>query len=156
MNRSTLTLSALLLTATVASAQTPVTPQTPATPAVNQQGQTYTPYRAKQILGAAVSLTGGEKVGTVDDIVLSEDGQVEYLIVSDNNRLSTVPWQAAKFDPNTRTAALEITTDKYRTAPRFDANTYPEFYTPAYRSQVYGYYGLTPLELRRPLLPRRR
>ena len=168
MTRTIFTLSALLLTATIANAQvpatprTPVTPQTPTTPqtqvtpAGQQQSQAPTPYRVKQILGATVNLTSGEKVGTVDDIVLSEDGQVEYLIVSENNRLATVPWQAAKFDLNTRTAALEVTTEKYRTAPRYDTNTYPEFYTPEYRNQVYGYYGLTPREIRRAILPRRR
>ena len=178
--RTSFTIAALVLTAAFSRAQVPATPttprtpatpltpateQTPATPATeraagndeqNQNTQPYTPYRAKQILGSAVSVQGGEKVGTVDDIVFNQDGEIEYMIVTDgNNKLVTVPWQAANFDLNTRTAQLSVTTDKYRTAPSYDANTYPQFYTPAYRTEVYRSYGLTPREMRR-LLPRRR
>ena len=153
--RNTLTLAALLLTTAVTQAQVPTTPATPGTATPNT-ATTYTPYRAKQVLGTTVSLAGGDKVGTVDDIVFDQEGQIEYLIVANDNRLVTVPWQAAKFDVNAKTAQVTMTTEKYRTVPSYDATTYPEYYTPAYRAEIYRYYGLTPRELRRPLLPRRR
>lgn len=156
--RNAFALSAILLTAAVGQAQVPAAQQQPVTPLQNDpNGQAaVTPFRAKQVIGTAVSLNGGERAGVIDDIVFGQDGQIEYLIVADNSQLVTVPFQAARFDLTTRTALLAIPTEKYRAVPRYTVTTYPSFYTPTYRTQVYGYYGLTPVELRQPLLPRRR
>ena len=130
-----------------------------------------TPYRAKEILGTRVTLQPGtpgatgttvvrpdatgtavarvEAVGTVDDIVFSDDGMIEYLIVENAGKLVTVPWQAAKFDMKQKTAALAITTEQYRLIPTYTVRTYPSFYTPAYRTETYRFYGLTPAQMRR-------
>src|SRR4051812_16799682 len=37
-------------------------------------------YRAKEIIGANVQIEGDQAVGTIDDIVLDSDGNVDYLI----------------------------------------------------------------------------
>src|SRR5436853_6723472 len=56
-------------------------------------------YRAKEILGSKVSLEAEATAGTVEDIVLDENGNVDYLIVkNETNKLVTVPWDAAQFD----------------------------------------------------------
>src|SRR5438046_1020970 len=65
-------------------------------------------YRAKQVLGAKVSLKGDLSIGTVDDIVFSDAGQIEYLIVANEGKLVTVPWEAAKFDFEKQTATISI------------------------------------------------
>src|SRR5438045_249179 len=70
---------------------------------------TTTALRAKQILGAQVSLQGSTNVGTVEDIVLNNDGVIDYLIVSEGGKLVTVPWEAAKFNYERRTAVINIT-----------------------------------------------
>jgi len=110
--------------------------------------------RAKQILGAKISIQNNTAVGTVDDIVFTDAGQVEYLIVNDNGKLVTVPWAALNWNWGTgaqpvTTATINITPEVYRTIPTFTVPTYPEFFVPTYRTQVYRYYGLTPGELRR-------
>jgi len=105
--------------------------------------------RAKSILGAKVSLRGGHSAGTVEDIVLSNEGVVDYLIVSKGSKLVTVPWDAAKFNYEKRMATVDITADEYEKIPTYTSERYPEFYTPAYRGQVYKYYGLTPGRERR-------
>lgn len=105
--------------------------------------------RAKSVLGAKVSIQGGTGVGTVEDIVLSNEGVVDYLIVSDGGKLVSVPWEAAKFNYQQRSATINITQDQYRQIPTFTPERYPNFYTPEYRTQVYRYYGLTPGQERR-------
>lgn len=154
--------------------QTPTNPTTPQTtppatgtvpPANTGTEMMPTAYRAKEILGTRVSLrsattdatgatttpgvAGANQVGTVDDIVFGDDGQIEYLIVANEGRLVTVPWQAAKFDLKQKTAYLTVTPEQYRTIPTYTVTTYPSFYTPTYRTTTYRYYGLTPGELRR-------
>jgi sporulation protein YlmC with PRC-barrel domain len=107
-------------------------------------------YRAKVILGAKVSLEGNTSVGTVDDIVLDENGNVDYLIVANaDGQLVTVPWDAAVFNPEQRVATVHITPEQFQKVPTYTAKQYPVYSTPAYRTQVYQHYGLTPGQSRR-------
>jgi len=130
--------------------------QPPARPAAERPAETRPgmAVRAKQILGTRVNIRGGTAVGTVDDIVLSDEGVVEYLIVAHEGKMVTVPWEAAKFDYEKRAATVNITQEQYRTIPTYTTERYPNFYTPTYRTEVYRYYGLTPGQGRR--LERRR
>ena len=105
--------------------------------------------RVKSILGATVNLQGGTGVGTVQDIILNNDGVVDYLIVSDNGKLVTVPWEAAKLNLERRTAVINISPEQFRQIPTYTTERYPDFYTPTYRTQVYRHYGLTPGRERR-------
>jgi hypothetical protein len=108
-----------------------------------------TTYRAKQVLGTKVNIQGNVSIGTVEDIVFDDAGNLEYLIVSNEGKLVTVPWEAAKFNFDQRLATINITADQYRAIPTYTVTTYPEFYAPAYRTQIYRYYGVAPRELRR-------
>lgn len=147
----------LLIASTFANAQNappaapPREPNVAGAPAVSQQpaenaeGHTY---RAKQIIGSKVSLDGNVAAGTVDDIVLGEDGYVEYLIVMNNNKLVTVPWDATAFNFQKQTAVVKITPEQFQKVPTYTAQQYPAFSTPQYRTSIYKSYGLTPRERR--------
>lgn len=116
-------------------------------------------FRAKQILGSKVTLQSDASVGTVDDIVLDEQGNVDYLIVMNSDeRLVTVPWDAVRFNVDKRLAVVHIAPQKFEQVPTYTAQQYPAFATPAYRNQIYQFYGLTPGQqrraMRRGLLPR--
>jgi len=139
--RTTFALALLTTTAGIVLAQVVQT----------QTGTTTTaPLRAKQLLGAQVSLQGGTtSVGTIEDIVLNNDGVVDYLIVSERGKLVSVPWDAAKINFERRTAVINITPDQFRQIPTFTVDRYPDFYSPTYRVQIYKHYGLTPGRERR-------
>ena len=109
------------------------------------EGQTF---RAKEILGSKVSIEGNVSIGKVDDVVFDGEGYVEYLIVENDGKLVTVPWEAAKFNFKERTAMVHITQDQYRQVPTYSVEKYPVFTTPTYRTDTYRYYGLTPRERR--------
>src|SRR5436190_18758841 len=136
-----------------ASAQTPPPPTpprptdparvTPATPA-SRTSETPHPYRVKQVLGSKVFIKGDLSIGTVDDVVFSDAGQVEYLIVANEGKLVTVPWEAAKFNFEKQTATIDITQEKYREIPTYTVRQYPVFFEPDYRTRVHGWYGLRP------------
>lgn len=106
-------------------------------------------YRAKQVLGSKVHLDGNVAVGTVDDLVFDDNGQVEYLIVLNQGKLVTVPWEATKFNFEKRMATINITQEKFREIPTYTAEQYPTFAAPTYQTQTYKYYGLTPGQTRR-------
>ncbi len=126
-------------------AQTPVAQP----PATSQSSETVVPFRAKQVLGSTVHVRGDVGVGTVDDIVFDDGGNIEYVIVNKDNKLVTVPWQAIKFNHEKQLVSIDITPQQYQAIPTYTAQTYPSFYTPIYRAEVYKWYGLTPGQLRR-------
>jgi sporulation protein YlmC with PRC-barrel domain len=133
-----------------AEAQQPTPAQPPAKiQPVDPKAPPPVTFRAKQVLGAKIAIQGGTAIGTVDDIVFDDAGNLEYLIVNDNNKLITVPWEAAKFDLKSQTAVVNITPEVYKTIPTYTVTTYPDFFVPTYRTTVYKYYGLTPRDLRR-------
>ena len=102
------------------------------------------PYHAKQVIGSKVNLQGTQAVGTVDDIVFSESGTVEYMIVNNNGKLTTVPWRAAKFDYQNRTATLGVTPEQYQQVPTYTQQEAPNYYNPQYRNDVYKQYNVQP------------
>jgi hypothetical protein len=105
-------------------------------------------YRAKEVLGSKVSIEGNVSIGRVDDIVFDGDGYVEYLIVDNEGKLVTVPWEAAKFNFKERSAMVNITPDQFKQVPTYTVEKYPVFTAPTYRTDTYRYYGLTPRERR--------
>jgi len=141
--------AALLLGVSVAMAQKNPPPAAgTGTKADNSPG-TVPAYRAKQVLGTKVVIQGNTNIGTVEDIVFDDAGQIDYLIVDNGGKLVSVPWEAAKFNFEQRTASVNITPDVYRTIPTYTVQTYPQFFAPTYRTDVYRYYGLTPRPFRR-------
>src|SRR5262245_49519584 len=49
-------------------------------------GVSLTVRRSKQLIGSRVALTGGTSVGVVDDIVFTDEGCIDYLVVIDQGR----------------------------------------------------------------------
>ena len=143
---SGLALVAAMVSITVASAQE----ERQVKKEAESQSSSQT-YRAKSVLGSKVSIEGNVAVGTVDDIVFADDGYLEYLIVLNDNKLVTVPWEAAKFNFEKRTAVVNITPERFKVIPTYTVDQYPVFSTPRYRVETYKYYGLTPAEERRAI-----
>ena len=131
----------LLATAGLSFAADPPKGAVPATSAT---------FRAKQVLGTKIMIQNNTAVGTVDDLVFDDAGNLEYMIVAtSDNKLITVPFEAGKFDLEKKTVTLTVTPDVWKTIPTYTTTTYPQFYTPTYRTDIYKVYGLTPRELRR-------
>jgi len=107
-------------------------------------------YRVKQLLGTQIMIQNNTRVGTVEDLVSDDAGNLDYLIVSTgDNKLVTVPWDGAKFDADKKTAMVNVTQDVWTAVPTYTTTTYPQFYSPTYRTDIYKAYGLTPRAQRR-------
>jgi hypothetical protein len=132
------TASALALLAAVAA---PTVGQTPSGSA--------TGVRAKSLLGTTVTLQGGARSGTVEDIVLSNDGVVNYLIVSEGGKLVTVPWDALRFNFDKRTATINLVPEQYQRIPTYSITDNPQYYSPTYQTHIYKFYNLPPGKVRR-------
>src|SRR5438067_2452020 len=83
---------------------------------IQQPGQPVAAMRgltAKGLLGAAVTLPGNQAVGMVDDLVFGDDGVLDFLVVRSGSQLVPVPWAAVVFNPDQRTAVMNITPDRF-------------------------------------------
>jgi sporulation protein YlmC with PRC-barrel domain len=153
-------LLAVLAGTTAVTAQQAKPPAAPGAPgAKDPQGPGGAPapeeqqaIRAKQILGSMVNIQGEKSVGTVEDIVFDEHGNVDYLIVAnDDGRLVTVPWDAVRLNLEKQLAIVHIAPEQFQQVPTYTPQQYPAFATPAYRTQIYRAYGLTPGQQRRAI-----
>ena len=100
--------------------------------------------RASRVLGSSISIRGDVGIGTVDDIVLTRDGAVDYLVVRKADRYVLVPWQAARFNFERRTGVVDIPQETYREIPTFTRESWPNVYDPTYRTRIYRFYGIRP------------
>lgn len=141
-----LVLGAAITTLGVVEAQQPPPPQPP----VRGEVAASKTYRAKDLMGTKIAIRGNTAIGTVEDIVFTDEGVIWYLIVSTGeDKLVTVPWDAAKFDYEKRTAIIDIPVEQFRLVPTYTVRTYPQYWTPTYRTEIYKVYGLTPGQERR-------
>ena len=105
--------------------------------------------RAKSVIGSKISIEGNLAIGTVDDIIFSDDGYIDYLVVLNEGKYVLVPWQAAKFNFEQKTATVSITQTQFRQVPTFTVQTFPNVYAPGYQEQIYRFYNIRPGQDRR-------
>src|SRR5438552_1946308 len=87
--------------ACLAAAQTEVRTQTTTT--------TTQVRRLTGVLGSTVQLEGGASYGKVQDVVVNDDGCIEYLVVAEADHFTLIPWPAARVNFEQRTVSVNVT-----------------------------------------------
>jgi len=104
--------------------------------------------RISSVIGGTVFVQGDVSVGKIEDVVLSEDGCVDYLVVMEANKYVLVPWTVTRFDFERRTAVIEIAKDKFYEVPTFTRDRWPSLDS-GYVEKLYTFYGARPSQERR-------
>ena len=101
----------------------------------------------KKFEGTTVFNLAGEKVGTVDDIMIDKvSGRAIYAVMSFGGFLGMgekfhpIPWSTLKYDQQKGGYAVNIDKKLLQDAPTYDANSKFEW-TPDYGRKVDSYYG---------------
>jgi len=119
----------LMATASLAQAQvTTTTTETTATAGTEVR-------RVSQILGSTVQLQGVNNFGKVEDIILSDDGGIGYLVVSANGKSVLLPWDAGNVDYTQRVVTYEVAPQAVQPF-YFERNAYPNVSAPDYTTRV--------------------
>jgi hypothetical protein len=100
--------------------------------------------RVSSVIGTTVSVRGNASLGKIEDIVLNDDGCVDYLVVTYEEKFILVPWSAARVDFNRRTASVDIERDKFREVPTFTREKWPDFSNKQYMETIHKFYGVQP------------
>jgi len=100
-----------------------------------------------KVEGTAVYNTAGEKLGSVDDLMIDKlSGQIRYAVLEFGGFLGLgtdrypMPWNMLKYDTSKEGYVVPLDKTKLEKAPRYAQTDVPE-YTPDYGKRVYNYYG---------------
>jgi len=100
-----------------------------------------------KVEGTKVYNTAGEKLGSVDDLMIDKvSGQIRYAVLEFGGFLGMgtdrypLPWNMLKYDTAKEGYVVPLDKDKLAKAPRYAENEVPE-YTTDYGKRVYNYYG---------------
>jgi len=98
--------------------------------------------RVSQLMGARVTIERGEAFGKVTDIVLSEGGCVEYLIVSYEDELVPVPWGVVTYNTGERTLLINVSVTKDRLRDVFfRSGRWPNFHEERWMRNMRSVWG---------------
>jgi sporulation protein YlmC with PRC-barrel domain len=102
-----------------------------------------------QVEGTAVYNTAGDKLGSIDDLMIDKlSGQVRYAVLEFGGFLGMgtdrypLPWSMLKYDTTRDGYVVPIDKAALERAPRYPESDAPA-YTDDYGRKVYDYYGAT-------------
>jgi len=92
--------------------------------------------RVSQILGSTVQLQGVNNFGKVEDIILSDEGGIGYLVVvSADGKSAMLPWNAGNLNYAQRTITYDVTPQAVQPL-YFERNAYPNLRAPQYTTRM--------------------
>jgi hypothetical protein len=109
-----------------------------------QYGAVTEVRRISSIIGSSIFVQGDRSVGKIEDLVLSENGCVDFLVVFHEGKFVLVPWNAARVDFERRSIFLEIPREKFMEVPTFAKDQWPNLHDNRYVEKLYTFYGLPP------------
>lgn len=100
-----------------------------------------------KVHGTAVYNNSGEKLGSIDDLVIDKrSGQVRYAVLEFGGFLGIgtdrypLPWSMLKYDTALEGYLVPLDKARLEQAPRYPQSEVPD-YSAEYNRKVYGYWG---------------
>ncbi len=96
--------------------------------------------RVSKILGKKVVSQKGEDLGKIEDLMLSKDACLDYIILAPGGLLGTgdrlipIPWKALKTGAQADTIIIDMDKSQLEKAPSFESKTWPNVTD----SELYG------------------
>lgn len=113
-----------------------------------ERDETSNLISSRRVEGTAVYDTKGEKLGTVDHMMIGKrSGRVEYAVMSFGGFLGMgeqyhpLPWDVLNYDTEKDGYVVDIDKEKLEKGPTFERDNQPEW-DRNYGETVYTYYGV--------------
>ncbi|RJP17240.1 MAG: PRC-barrel domain containing protein [Candidatus Abyssobacteria bacterium SURF_5] len=102
-------------------------------------------YKTEELIGSVARNERGERLGMVEEILFSDDGRIEYLVLARDEiegaeRLVPVPWKDAKAEMKDGRLVLSLDKSKFDNAPSFGRNDWQRLDDPEWNREVHSYY----------------
>jgi sporulation protein YlmC with PRC-barrel domain len=104
--------------------------------------------KASDIIGMKVEDTEGKKLGSIRDLVLDDDGEVQYAVLDFGGILGigdkyfAVPWDALQRSEDNRRLSLDVSKKDLKQAPGFDKEHWPDLSDQQAQITIYEFYGV--------------
>ena len=105
------------------------------------------PRRVSDILKTTVENRHGEKLGTIQDLMVGADGRVKYAILSHGGLLGIgdvlipIPFDALMTGPERGTVVLDIDKQTLEKALNFESKTWPDFTAAVWEEKIDRYFA---------------
>lgn len=106
---------------------------------------------SSSLTGDTVVDAAGEKLGTIDDLMIElGGGTIAYAVLSVGglfgmgDKLFAIPWSALRVDTNEKQLVLNINKEKLEKAEGFDKDNWPDFADQTWGSKVHSHFGTKP------------
>ena len=111
------------------------------------QGEHFNAFRIEKIINSGVINLEGERIGTIDDLVIDIDtGNIAYAVlefggfIGFGDKLFAVPWQSLTAVPAEGIFILDQSKAKLEKAPGFDKNNWPDVGDRSWGAGIYEFY----------------
>jgi sporulation protein YlmC with PRC-barrel domain len=103
--------------------------------------------RVGKILGKKVISQKGEDLGKIEDLMLSKDGCLDYIILASGGLLGTgdrlipIPWKAVKTGAQADTIIIDMDKSQLEKAPSFESKKWPNVTDSEWYGKVREFFG---------------
>jgi hypothetical protein len=113
--------------------------------------ETFNLIAADKVEGTAVYNRGGEKLGTVENLMIDKlSGRVGYAVMSFGGFLGMgesrhpLPWDILKYDTGMGGYVVDMDADMLRGAPTYDEANAVDWEDRDWNKRLHEYYGVAP------------
>lgn len=100
------------------------------------------------LLGSDVWNDNNEELGDIKEMMLDmRTGKVSYAVLSHDSflgmgeKLFAVPWSALTLDTFNKRFILKVDKARFKEAPGFEPDRWPDMADPAWRNEIHAFYG---------------
>jgi sporulation protein YlmC with PRC-barrel domain len=103
--------------------------------------------RVSKILGKAVVSQKGEDLGKIEDLVLSKDGCLDFMILAPGGLLGTgdqlipIPWKAVTTGAQADTIIINMDKGQLEKAPNFESKKWPNLPDSEWYGKIREFFG---------------
>jgi len=103
--------------------------------------------RVSKILGKKVVSQKGEDLGKIEDLMLSKEACLDYIILAPGGLLGTgdrlipIPWKALKTGAQADTIIIDMDKSQLEKAPSFESKTWPNFTDSEWYGKIRDFFG---------------
>jgi len=106
-----------------------------------ERSTTTTIQRVSSVIGANVQIERGTAVAKVEDLVINDDGCIDFVVVRYEEHFVPIPWSLATVEFDQRIVTVDITRERFAQAPSFAGDRWVELRSDQFTEKVRSFFG---------------
>ena len=97
--------------------------------------------RISTVIGGSVQYAAGGTVGKIEDIVINDEGCIEYIVVNYNDRFVPIPWTVSTVAFDKRIVTIDMDQARFAEVPTFSRDEFTLLVQVDFREKVHTFFG---------------